>query len=99
MPAEYRIIRHLGRGSYGEVVEARSTITNSRVAIKRMTNIFEDNTDCRRILRELHILRATRGMRGVVQLIEIIRPEDFETFNDIYVVLEYAPCDIKKLVK
>ena len=64
-----------------------------------MTNIFEDLVDCRRILRELHILRATRGMKGVVQLFEIIRPADLDTFKDIYVVLEYAPCDLKKLLK
>lgn len=64
-----------------------------------MTNVFEEPTDCKRILRELTILKATSGVKGLVNLIEILPVEDPRTFNDIYVVLELAPCDLKKLIK
>ena len=70
-----------------------------RVAIKRMANVFEEPSDCKRILRELTILKATRGVKGLVNLVEILKPEDPINFNEIYVVLEFAPCDLKKLIK
>ena len=99
MPKYYQLIQVLGKGSYGEVAEAKNIETGMRVAIKRMANVFEEPTDCKRILRELTILKATRGVKGLVNLVEILRPDDPINFNEIYVVLEFAPCDLKKLIK
>ena len=99
VPAHYHLIRSLGKGSYGEVVEARNTISGALVAIKRMSGVFEEPTDCKRILREMTILKATSGIKGLVNLIEILPAEDPVTFNDVYLVLEFAPCDLKKLIK
>lgn len=64
-----------------------------------MSKVFDEPTDCKRILRELVILKSTRGSKGLVNLIEILPPDDPLNFEDIYVVLEYAPCDLKKLIK
>ena len=72
--------------------------TGKKVAIKRMDNIFEDETDCKRILREIVLLRKLRHP-CVVDLIEICMPKDPTSFNCIYVVLEYAESDLKKILK
>jgi hypothetical protein len=64
-----------------------------------MCGVFEEPTDCKRILREMTILKATSGIKGLVNLIEILPAEDPVTFNDVYLVLEFAPCDLKKLIK
>jgi mitogen-activated protein kinase 1/3 len=63
-----------------------------------MDNIFEDETDCKRILREIVLLRKLRHP-CVVDLIEILMPADTENFNCIYVVLEFAESDLKKILK
>jgi mitogen-activated protein kinase 1/3 len=63
-----------------------------------MDNIFEDETDCKRILREIVLLRKLRHP-CVVDLIEILMPADTEIFNCIYVVLEFAESDLKKILK
>jgi mitogen-activated protein kinase 1/3 len=49
--------------------------TGKRVAIKKMDNIFDDETDCKRILREITLLRHLKHP-CVVELIEIIEPDD-----------------------
>jgi len=36
---------------------------------------------------------------NIVNVIEIIEPDDMETYNEIFVVLEYAQSDLKKLFK
>jgi hypothetical protein len=49
-------------------------------------------------LRELTILKAARGSRGLVNLIDIyVRGGQF-SFNEVYCVLELAPSDLKKLI-
>ena len=57
----YQIIRSLGSGSYGDVVEAYDKKYNRKVAIKRLLNIFlnssQQRTDVKRLYREIRILR------------------------------------------
>ena len=72
--------------------------SGKRVAIKKMDNIFEDETDCKRILREVVLLRKLKHP-CVVELIEILMPSDPSNFTTIYVVMEYAESDLKKILK
>lgn len=63
-----------------------------------MDNIFDDETDCKRILREVTLLRKLKHP-CVVELIEICLPSDTKNFNCIYVVMEFAESDLKKILK
>jgi mitogen-activated protein kinase 1/3 len=53
---DYECVKLLGQGSYGAVCSAVHKPTGKKVAIKKMTGVFEDEVDCKRILRELHLL-------------------------------------------
>ena len=94
----YTFIRGLGRGSYGLVCEALHNPTKTRVAIKKEIELFDDVVNCKRILREICLLRLLNSS-NVVSLLDIIPPKDPEDFNEINIVLEYAKCDIDKLIK
>ena len=63
-----------------------------------MDNIFDDEVDCKRILREITLLRRLRHPY-VVELFDIIEPADTEKFDTLYVVLELAESDLKKVIK
>jgi mitogen-activated protein kinase 1/3 len=63
-----------------------------------MENIFDDETDCKRILREITLLRKLKHP-CVVELIEIIEPQDPANFTTLYMVLEFAESDLKKILK
>ena len=95
---DYTCERILGTGSYGKVALATKKSTGKKVAIKRMENIFEDETDCKRILREVTLMRKLKHP-FVVELIEILYPSNPQTFDTLYVVMEYAESDLKKLIK
>ena len=95
---KYKCEKLLGKGSYGEVAQAIQLSTGKRVAIKKMDNIFEDETDCKRILREITLLRKLKHP-CVVELIEILQPKDPNNFTTIYMVLEFAESDLKKVLK
>jgi len=95
---KYVVEKVVGSGSYGSVAKAKCVKTGKKVAIKKMDNIFDDEIDCKRILREVSLLRKLKHP-CVVNLIELLMPADPETFSTIYVVLEYADSDMKKILK
>jgi len=95
---DYEITKIIGKGSYGDVAEAVQKSTKRRVAIKRIYRIFEDLVDCKRIVREITILRRMKHV-NVVGLFDIIEPKDLGNFDTLYLVMEYCQSDAKKLVK
>lgn len=88
----------LGTGSYGQVASAVHKPSGKKVAIKKMDNVFDDEIDCKRILREIALLRRLKHPY-VVELFDIIEPTDLQTFDTLYVVLELAESDLKKVIK
>ncbi|CDW81215.1 UNKNOWN [Stylonychia lemnae] len=96
--SNYECEKLLGTGSYGSVCMATQKSTGKKVAIKKMESIFEDEIDCKRILREITLLRKLKHP-FVVELIEILAPTDPKNFNTLYTVMEYAESDLKKVIK
>lgn len=105
----YELIRILGRGSYGEVAQARDIEASKNlkpgdppkyVAIKKIAMAFDQEVDALRFYREIHLLRMLRGHDCIIQLIDMIAPEseNIEDFNDIYLVFEYVDTDLYKLI-
>jgi len=88
----------LGKGSYGAVASATHIPSGKKVAIKKMEGVFEDETDCKWILREVKLLRRMKHPY-VVELMDVIEPADRDTFDTLYIVLEFAESDLKKVIK
>lgn len=87
----YKLVRMLGRGSYGEVAQALDLHRgNASVAIKRIQSPFDQEVDAVRLFREIHILRRVKGHECVIDLLDVIQPpsEDLNDFNDLYLVFE-----------
>jgi len=95
---DYECIKILGQGSYGAVASAVHKPTGKKVAIKKMDGVFEDDVDCKRILREVAILRKLKHPY-IIELYDIVEPKNLETFDTLYVVLELAESDLKKVIK
>jgi len=98
IPKRYKVCRVIGSGSYGSVCEAEDHEGGNVVAIKRCKHIFEDLIDCKRILREICILSSLKH-DNVVRIQDIIAPGTMHSFDEIYIVMEIADSDLKKLCK
>ena len=70
----------------------------TQVAIKKITDMFRDPVDTRRILREIVILQKARHP-NIVRFIEVIPPRDPATFNSLYIVTEYCQADLNSMFK
>lgn len=86
----YQLVRMLGRGSYGEVAQAKDLWTEHFVAIKRITSAFDQEVDAIRLYREMHILRGLKGHECIIQLLNVVQPpsKDLNDFHDLYLVFE-----------
>lgn len=95
---KYQVTNQIGAGSYGNVYEAIVKGTDKKVAIKSIHSIFDDLVDCKRIMREIKILRHL-DCPYVVKLYDIVIPKSRKYFNRLNIVLEYVDSDLKKLLK
>jgi len=50
---DYQPIKIIGQGSYGSVAECTHIPSGRKVAIKRMDDLFGDEEDCKKMIREL----------------------------------------------
>lgn len=95
---DYEWVSLLGTGSYGSVWLGRHIKSGKKVAIKQMKGIFYNETDCKRILREIKLLRRL-DHPYIISLYDVIEPKDLDNFQDLYIVLELADSDLKKVLK
>ena len=61
LPSNYKIIKILGSGAYGQVIEAFDNALSKTVAIKRIANLFQNFEDTKRIYREISILKCAKN--------------------------------------
>lgn len=94
----YKILEVIGKGSYGVVCAAIDTHTGEKVAIKKITDIFEHISDAIRILREVKLLRLLRHP-DIVEIKRIMLPPSRREFRDIYVVFELMESDLHQVIK
>ena len=95
---DYEPIKMLGRGSYGAVCSAIHKPSGTKVAIKKMDGVFDDEIDCKRILREINLLRKLKHPY-VIEIFDMLEPSDPKHFNTVYIVLRLSESDLKKVIK
>ena len=86
---EFKKLRKIGEGTYGEVYEAIDTTNNRRVAMKKMRLDNKDEGIPITALREMCILKHLHH-ENIVELYEIIQDLD-----KIILIFEYADMDLK----
>mmetsp|Transcript_7806 Transcript_7806/g.15486 ORF Transcript_7806/g.15486 Transcript_7806/m.15486 type:complete len:439 (+) Transcript_7806:376-1692(+) len=95
----YVNLRAVGQGSYGLVCSADDTVTGNRVAIKKVSDMFADLVDAKRILREIKLLKHLGDHENVIGLVDIsVMPPHTMDFKDIYIVTELFECDLDRIV-
>ena len=93
-------IKGIGKGAYGVVCSARVRGSEDKVAIKKIQKAFENDTDARRTLREVTLLRQLHH-ENIVKLVDIMKPEseDRDTFKDVYLVYELMDTDLHQIIR
>jgi serine/threonine protein kinase len=98
MPKEFRLIKKLGAGAYGKVMEVEHLASGKHYAVKRFEEVFSRELRAKRLLRELSILKSVKHS-CLNKLKGVIPPENYADFNEVYLILDVCDMDMKKLQK
>lgn len=75
-----------------------NTDTGKKVAIKKIPKAFEDTIDCKRLLREIKILRHFKH-DNVLGLLDILPPTgSVKEWKDVYIVSELMDTDLHYII-
>lgn len=88
----------IGRGAYGVVCSALNSETNEQVALKKISNAFDNLIDARRTLREIKLLRHMQH-ENVISIKDIMLPPQREAFDDVYIALELMDTDLHQIIR
>mmetsp|Transcript_4013 Transcript_4013/g.8613 ORF Transcript_4013/g.8613 Transcript_4013/m.8613 type:complete len:398 (+) Transcript_4013:156-1349(+) len=96
--SEYAVRKAVGQGAYGLVTAARHIESGRTVAIKKIPKAFEDSIDCKRLLREIKILRHFKH-DNILGLVDILPPpEGKDSWKDVYIVSELMDTDLHYII-
>jgi mitogen-activated protein kinase 1/3 len=102
LPSDWQLVKKLGKGAYGKVMEVMHRPTGRLYACKRFEHVFVNDQRARRLLREMTILKRL-SHPCINKLICVLSPESLTAeandFNDVYLIIRLADMDLKKLFK
>ena len=97
MSPKYEMIKPIGHGAYGVVISAIDHQNNTKVAIKKIPDTFEDLVDAKRIVREIHLLRSF-DHDNVIRVVDLFTPQPHTDFNDVYIVSDLMETDMHRVI-
>ena len=94
----YDSIENIGSGTYGVVCSAINRITKARVAIKKISSIYEQPVIAKRTYREIKILTHFKH-DNVIAIRDIFRPKGpIDEFKDVYIVFDLMESDLHRII-
>ncbi len=94
---KYEFIKPIGVGAYGVVISCQDKSNNTKVAIKKIPNAFEDLIDAKRILREIKLLRFFNH-DNIISLLDVPKPDKKLGYNDIYIINDLMETDLHRVI-
>ncbi|KAH9794238.1 protein kinase domain-containing protein [Citrus sinensis] len=88
----YKKIKKIGAGGYGEVYKCRNTVTGQKVAIKMMTIQTEQEGVPSYIIREVSLLKELEH-ENIVRLLDVQSSR-----KDVFLVFEYLDLDLHSFI-
>lgn len=92
---KYEIIHRVGKGAYGVVWKAIDRKTKETVALKKIFQAFQNDTDSQRTYREIMFLQQMRHP-NVVRLLNVMKADND---RDIYLVFEFLDTDLHQVIR
>ena len=96
MLRKYDVVQKLGKGAYGIVWKATDKKTQSKVALKKIFDAFQNATDAQRTFREVIFLQQMNAHENIVQLQSVLKADND---RDLYLIFEYMETDLHAVIR
>ncbi|PIA32070.1 hypothetical protein AQUCO_04600022v1 [Aquilegia coerulea] len=87
----------VGSGAYGVVCSFLNSETNEMVAIKKISDAFDNYMDAKRTLREIKLLQHL-DHHNVISIRDVIPPPERRAFSDVYIATELMDTDLHQII-
>jgi len=95
----YTNVRVIGSGAQGLVLGAHDQITNTTVAIKKLTRPFSNVTHAKRAYREFCLLNLVNHVI-IIKLLNAYSPQaTLDDFCDLYLVMEHMDANLCQVIQ
>jgi mitogen-activated protein kinase 1/3 len=102
---DYKLKQFLGKGTFGEVVYAKRKSDDREFAIKFLACNFKNKVCIRNYIREISILRQLTSFKcnfAAIRIHDVFvakkEGEPLEEAKGIFLVTDYIPNDLKKMI-
>lgn len=89
--------RPIGYGAFGVVWSVTDPRNGSRVALKKLPNVFQSLVSSKRVFRELKMLCFFKH-ENILSALDILQPPHLDFFQEIYVITELLQSDLHKII-
>ncbi|OWZ18196.1 CMGC/MAPK protein kinase [Phytophthora megakarya] len=98
LDTRYQLVKPIGNGAYGAVIAVKDVVNgDEHLAVKKITNIFEDLVDAKRILREVRLLGHFKH-KNITRLLDLSPPPSRKQFDDMYIITELMETDLHQVI-
>jgi mitogen-activated protein kinase 1/3 len=98
LDTRYQLVKPIGNGAYGAVIAVKDVVNGGDdLAVKKITNIFEDLVDAKRILREVRLL-GHFNHKNITRLLDLAPPPSRKQFDDMYIITELMETDLHQVI-
>lgn len=96
VPVHLQLIKKVGAGGFGVVAAFADTRTGGKVAVKKIRGFMNDLMDCKRILREVRLLKFLKHEN--ILSISGVYAQSGGDVEDIYIVTEFMQMDLHRVI-
>jgi len=93
---KYEVSQKLGKGAYGIVWRSKEKKSQETVALKKIFDAFQNDTDAQRTFREIMFLQELSDHENIIQLLNVVKAEND---RDIYLIFEHMDTDLHAVIR
>ncbi|KAE9037091.1 hypothetical protein PR003_g6741 [Phytophthora rubi] len=95
---KYRMVKIVGKGTYGEVIAASDFVHGGTFAIKKLGQFLRHPKVALLALREIKLMSEIGTHPCLMGLHELQRPLDYEHFEDLYIIQPLMETDLCRII-
>ncbi|KAL0230902.1 hypothetical protein GEMRC1_010307 [Eukaryota sp. GEM-RC1] len=92
---KYEILQQVGKGAYGYVWKVTDKKSGHLLALKKIFDAFQNDTDAQRTFREIMFLQEL-SHPNIVRLVNVLKAEND---LDIYLLFDYLETDLHTVIR
>lgn len=95
---KYRMVKIVGKGTYGEVIAACDFVSGGTYAIKKLGQFLRHPKVAMLALREIKLMNEIGSHPCLMGIHELQRPLDYDHFEDLYIIQPLMEMDLCRVI-